>query len=102
QFLVREADEVEGRQRLAAHRINVAERVRSGDHAEVVRPIDDRGEEVGGEDQREVGGELVDGRVVAGGAADQHVRIADVGQEAEQGQQVAGRLLGGAAGPLGE
>src|SRR5439155_17906249 len=84
------------------HGVDVAEGVGGGDGPEVVGPVHDRREEVGGEDEGEVVGELVDGGVVAGGAADEDVGVADFRQQAEQRQQVAGRLLGGAAGALGE
>ena len=52
--LERERDDVQRRQRRAAHRVDVRQRVGRGDAAEVVGVVDDRGEEVDRLDQREV------------------------------------------------
>ena len=59
--------------RLAAHRVDVGQRIGRGDAAEVERVVDDRHEEVGGGDDRLLVVELVDGGVVGGVVADQQV-----------------------------
>ena len=69
------ADEVQREQRGAAHRVHVGERVRRGDAAPVVRVVDDRREEVGGHDDREVVAQPVDRGVVGGVEADEEIRV---------------------------
>ena len=71
---VREADEVERRERRAAHRVDVAQRVGRGDRAEVVRLVDDGREEVRREDERALVVDPVHGGVVRRGAAHEDVR----------------------------
>ncbi len=46
------ADEGQGEERLAAHRIDVGDGVGGGDRAEIERIVDDRHEEIGGRDDR--------------------------------------------------
>ena len=75
QLRERERDHIQRTHRLAAHRVDVGERVGSGDPPEVERIIDDRGEEVDRVDQREVLPQPVDPRVIGGLEADQHVGI---------------------------
>ena len=50
-LLIREAHEIEGRQRFAAHGVNIAEGIGRCDGAKIVRPIDDGGEEIGRENE---------------------------------------------------
>ena len=76
----RERDQVERGQRLRAHRVHVGERVRRGDPAEVARVVDDRREEVDGLHERQLVGDPVDARVVAGLGADQQRRVVLRGQ----------------------
>ena len=102
EFLIGEANEIKGRQRLAAHGVNVAERVGRGDRAKIVRPVDDGGEKIGREDQGQLVVDFVDGRIVGRGTAHQHVGIGNRGSRPSKRKQVAGGLLGGAAGPLGQ
>ena len=59
-----EGGNVERERDLAAHRVDVAQRVRSGDGSVVVGVIDDRREEVDGEDERQLLGDAVDRGVV--------------------------------------
>ena len=74
QHVDRHADEREREDRLAAHRVDVGQRVGRGDAAEVERIVDDRHEEVGRRDDRLLVVELVDGGIVGGVVADQQVR----------------------------
>ena len=67
----RHADQRQREQRRGAHRIDVADRVRRRDAAEVERIVDDRHEEVGRRDQRLLVVELVDRGVVRGLDADE-------------------------------
>ena len=60
---------------VAAHRVDVGERVGGGDPSEVERVIDDRREEVDRLDEREIVAQPVDARVVGGVEADEDVRI---------------------------
>ena len=76
---VGKTDDAQRRQRRAAHRVHVAQGVRGRDGAKVVRAIDDRREEIGRENEGQVVGQFVDGRIVGRGAADQHVRVGDFG-----------------------
>ena len=68
-------DEVEREQRRAAHRVHVGERVGGRDAAPVVGVVDDRREEVGGEDDGEIVTESVDGSVIRGVEADEQVGV---------------------------
>ena len=60
----RERHQVQRGDRARAHRVDVGERVRRGDPAEVVRVVDDRREEVDGRHDRQVVGHPVDRGVV--------------------------------------
>jgi hypothetical protein len=91
--LERVRDEVERRHRHAAHRVDVAQRVGRGDAPERVRVVDDRGEEVGGLDEREVVGEADDAGVVGGRGGDQHARVARLGRPATIGRRSAADSL---------
>ncbi len=102
QLLIGKADEVERGQRFAAHGIDIAQGIGGRDGAEIVGPIDDGREKIGRQHKGQIVVELIDGGIVGGSAADQHVGIGDDRQLAEQGQQVARRLLGGAAGTFGK
>ncbi len=62
----REGGDVQRGQRRPAHRVDVAQRVRRGDAAEVVRIVDDGREEVDGLDECEIVAEAVDAGIVAG------------------------------------
>ena len=90
-------DEVEREQRRTAHRVDVGERVGRGDATPVVRVVDDRREEVGGDDDREVVAQPVDGGVVGGVEADEQIRVdrrvTRPADEPEHGAQVGGRQL---------
>ncbi len=73
--LLGKADQGERRERMAAHGIDVAERVGGGDLPEGVRVIDDRGKEVDRLDERQLRRELIHAGVVGFVEADQHVGI---------------------------
>jgi hypothetical protein len=75
QLLERVGDEVQSRDRPAAHGVHVGQRVRGGDPPEVVRVVDDRGEEVDRADDRKRLGDLVDGGIVRGLVADEQSGI---------------------------
>ena len=93
----RERRHGEGQQRQAPHREDVVERVRRRDRAEVVGVVDDRREEVDGEDQRPLGVEPVDGGVVGRVEADQQILGRGGHESAEQFLEPRGRKLRGAA-----
>ena len=59
-------------ERRAAHRVNVGERVRRGDPAEVVWVVDDRRKEIDRLQQRETVSQQVDAGIVAAGIAHEH------------------------------
>ena len=89
--LEREGDDVQRRERRAAHRVDVGERVGRGDAPEVVGVVDDGGEEVDRLDEREVVAQPEDGRVVARGRADEQPGSVAAGRSAHDRQQVGGR-----------
>ncbi len=62
----RKTDDIERRFRLTAHRIDIAERIRGGDLAELIWIVHDRSKEVNGLDHRDLIRHLVDGGVVIG------------------------------------
>ncbi len=72
----RPADHLERRQRSAAHRIHIAERIGRGNAPPVVCLVDDWGEEVHGLHQRDLVGEAVDARVVRPLDTDKEVLVA--------------------------
>ena len=98
----READQAERRQGNSGHGVDVAQGVGRRDGAEVVRPVDDRREEIGRQDQRQVVADPVNRRVVGRRMADDHVGVDDRRQPGQEREQVVRRLLGRAAGSLGE
>ncbi len=102
QALKREGHEVQGAQRLSAHRIDVRERVGCRDSTEVKRIVDDGSEEVDGLDQRQVAAELHDRRVIAGLRAHEHAWVQRPRQRTHQRQQAARRQLASAAGARAE
>jgi hypothetical protein len=71
----RKGRDVERRDRFPAHRVDVAERVRGGDPAEVVRVVDDGREEVDRLDEREIVAQAVDAGIVARSHAYEDVRV---------------------------
>ena len=84
-------------QRGAAHREHVVQRVRGGDRAVVARVVDDRREEVEGEDQRTLVVEPVDGCVVRRGETDKEVLLLHGKEAPQQLLEASGRILRGAA-----
>jgi len=88
QLPAREADDVQGEDRPAAHGIDVGQRVRRGDRPVVVRVVHDGREDVHGLDEGEVVGEAVDRRVVDGARPHQEVRVAGNRQPAQDLRQV--------------
>ena len=68
-----ERQHVERARGLAAHGEHVGERVGRGDASEIVRVVDERREEIDGEDGGHVVGDAVDGGVIAGLEPEQQV-----------------------------
>ena len=97
QALAGPRDEVQGEEWRAAHRVDVGQGVRGRDPAPVVRVVDDRREEVGGEHHGEVVAEAVDRGVVGRVEPDEEVgvggRVTQTVDESEHGAQVGGREL---------
>jgi hypothetical protein len=103
QHVDRHADERERENRLAAHRVDIGERVGRGDAAEVERIVDDRHEEIGRRDDRLLVVELVDGGIVGGVVADEQIGKRRQRRGAlEQVGQHAGRDLAAAAAAVGK
>ena len=105
QSLARPGDEVQREDRRGSHRVHVGQRVGGGDAPPVVGVVDDRCEEVGGEDEREVVTEAVDGGVVGRVQADDQVRVVgrlETADESEDRAQVVRGELAGAARAVGE
>jgi len=103
--VLRPAEQVEGEHRAAAHGVAVAEGVGGGDGPPEVGVVDDGGEEVDGQQERQVVADPVDGGVVGRVEAQQEVRVlaAVVLSEAAQDlRQVTGTELAGSAGAVGE
>lgn len=69
--VARPAEQIDGGDGAPAHRVHIGEGVGRGDTAPVVGIVDDRGEEVGGRDERGGGGDTDHGGVVAGVEADE-------------------------------
>ena len=80
------ADDGQCHQWLAAHGIDIGERVGGGDAAEVVGIIDDRHEEIGGGDDGLFVVDAVDGGIVGRFGAHQQVGE-ELGRQAAPGQQ---------------
>ena len=96
--------QVQRQQRRAAHRVDVGERVGGCDAAPVIRVVDDGGEEVRGDDDREVVAQPVDGGVVGGVEPDEQIGIAgrpdrcvEAAHQSQHSAQVGRRQLAGAA-----
>ena len=71
ELLERKRDDVHRRQRHPAHRVDVRQRVRRRDPAEVVRVVDDRREEVDRHHECDLIGQLEHRSVVGGVRADE-------------------------------
>ena len=97
-----ESHDAQRRQGRAGHRVHVAQGVGRRHGAEVIGPVHDRREEVGGQDQRQVVAHLVDRGIVGRRVTDQHVGVVDRRQAGQEREQVVRRLLGRASRPLGE
>ena len=70
-----EADHIQGKQRPAAHRVDVAQGIGRGHGAELVGVVGDRGEKVHGHHQRRFVVQPVDGGVIAGGRPHQQIGV---------------------------
>ena len=99
---MREGDHVEGDPRRRPHRVDVREGICGRNATEVVGVIDDRGEEVNRLDQRQIGAQPVNGRVVGGIEPDDQVRGRGRDGNARESRRADGVDLAGAAGPVGE
>src|SRR5581483_5117034 len=95
--LLRERGDGEREQRRAAHGEDVVERIRRRDAAERGRVVDERREEVDGEDERALVVELVDGRVVGGIEADEQVLRLGGHESAQELLEPGGGVLRGAS-----
>src|SRR5262249_53907942 len=80
-------------QRPAAHREDVVERVRRGNRSERARVVDERGEEVDGEDERALVVEPVHSRVVGGIEADQKIFRISRNEAGKKSLESPGRVL---------
>jgi hypothetical protein len=101
----REARDIEGRQRLAAHGINVGEGIGRGNGAEKVRIVHNRGEKVHGQDQGGPVVEAKDSRVVGGVNADDESLVSGEVYSPEQFLEVARPQFGRSTrgfGPAGQ
>ena len=72
------ADDVHAGLGLAAHGVNIAQRVGRGNLAEEIGIVDDGREEVHRVDDRQVGAQTIHPGVVGGFGADQHVGIVEL------------------------
>ena len=98
ELVARPAEQVHRDQRLAAHRVDVGQGVGSGDPAERVRIVHDRGEEVGGHHDRQGRADPDHGAVVAMLDPHHQVRARASGHEpGDRLLQLARRDLAGAA-----
>jgi len=95
------AHQVEGRQRLAAHRVHVAERVGGGDAAEVVRVVHQRREEIGRQDEGRVLVETIHARVVERLRPDEQVGMPLRAEPAQHLRHAVLRQLAGSPGAVG-
>jgi hypothetical protein len=94
---VGKADDAERRQRHAAHRVHVGQRVRRGDRAEVERVVDDRREEVRREHERAIGARRITAASSAVFEPTSTRGSVTGGRSVSNGQQIAGRMLRRAA-----
>ena len=101
QHVARPADEVERDERRGAHGVDVGERVRRADPAEVVRVVHHGGEEVGRRHDRAVAVDADHGRVVPGLEADEQVRRGPRDEPGDDLLELARRDLAGAPAPVG-
>ena len=97
-----EADEVEGSEGIGAHSVYVAQGVGGGNASEIVRVVDDGGEEIGGHDEGEIVGDPVHAGIVTADDADEHVGIGDRGDGPQDLREPAPRELAASAGAVGE
>jgi hypothetical protein len=103
QHVDRHADDGEREDRLAAHGVDVRERIGRRDTPEVVRVVDDGHEEVGGRDDGLLVVETVDGGVVGRFRADEQIGKRRQRRDAlEQRRQHARRDLAAAAAAMRE
>src|SRR5205807_9097052 len=91
--LTRESGDREREQHLAAHRVDVRHRVDGGDGAPGPRIVDDRWEEVDGLDDRQIGRETIDRRVVSRAEPDEQIRGWRHAAGPEYRQQLLGFLM---------
>jgi hypothetical protein len=94
--LLREGGDRERQQRRSAHREHVVERVRRRDRPVVGGVVDDRREEIQGEDDRAVVVEAIDRRVVRRGEADEEILGVHGHEPFQELLQPRGRILRGA------
>ena len=102
EVLERDADDVHGGDRAAAHGVDVGERVGGRDLPVEVGVVDDRREEVDGLDEGAVGVEPVDGGVVGGGGSDEEVVIRKLREVAQDLREGGLPELGGSSGAGGQ
>ena len=84
----RKPDDVEGRDRLAAHRVDVAQRVGGSDLAERVRVVHDRREEIDGVDDRQVVAQAEYSRIVGRLGSDDQIRMIERREAVQHVHQV--------------
>src|SRR5439155_10136397 len=97
ELVARERRDAKGEQGLRPDNVDVAQRVRRRDRPKLERVVDDRSEEIHGRDERAIGRDSVDGRVVARRRGVEHVGIDDRRQRAENLPELDGAELAGAA-----
>jgi|GEM_PF-829487 len=104
QFTGVPADEVEGEQRAAAHRVHIRDGIDRGHPPPGARVIDDGRDEIGRRHQGAVVAQPPDRRVIAGLHADQQIRVTRVDMAQYLRQLARGELAGstGAVAELGE
>lgn len=90
QAVVREADEIHGGARRASHGIHVGKGIGGRDLTVDERVVDHGGKEVDGLNQREIGRNPVDARVVVRFGADEQVRVVLRGKVAQNLSDAAG------------
>ncbi len=100
--LFRKRRDGEREQRRATHREHVVQRIRRGDRAERARVVDERREEVDGEDDRALVVEPVDSGVVGRIEPDEQILLLRRDEPREERLEASGRVLGGAAARAGE
>jgi len=93
-----EANDVECRAWLGAHRVDIADGVRRRDLTEDERVVDDRCEEVDGVDDRQIGAQPKHAGIVVGLRADDDIRVMEGWKVVKNLRQVGWPELGGATG----